>query len=140
MINIVKSHAIVAMTDTRGIISDVNDKFCEISGYDRDELIGQSHAIINSGHHSRAFWNDLWQTICRGETWHGEICNRKKNGGLYWVESTIGPILDSNSRIEGYIAVRTDVTRQKLSSILIEAERLALMEISRGAALSRHVM
>lgn len=129
-------HAIVARTDRRGVIVDVNEKFCEISGYSREELLGQTHALVRSGYHDRSFWDAMWRTVATGQVWHGEICNRKKNGALYWVESTIAPQFSADGKIEGYLAIRTDVTRQKLSSLLIDAEHQALDAVATGLGLT----
>ena len=103
-------HSIVSVTDRSGRIVEVNDGFCLISGYSRAELLGQTHRIVNSGVQSETFWIDMWRSITAGERWRGEICNRAKDGSLYWVDSVIAPFLDEAGQTQKYISIRTDVT------------------------------
>lgn len=110
----VDAAAIYSETDLRGTITHVNDQFCAISGYTKEELIGANHRLLNSGQHSREFFGALWRTISTGNIWKGEICNRRKDGSLYWVNSTIVPIKDDKAQhIEKYISIRFDVTEKQ---------------------------
>ncbi len=126
--------SIVAITDNNGIINFANDNFCKISKYSRDELIGQNHSIVNSGHHPKAFMQDLWETISSNKIWRGEIKNKAKDGTIYWVDTTIVPFTNEEGDIYQYVSIRSDITAKKLLSqyslSLIEASRDPLVTIS----------
>ncbi len=124
----VNEHALVSITDHKGIITYANDKFCQISGYKREELLGKTHAMLNSGEHPKSFFKNMWSTILSGKTWHGEIKNRTKQGTMYWVQATIVPYLDEQGKPERFIAIRTDITQQKSLELKLKHNetRLAL--------------
>lgn len=104
------SAAIVAMTDVRGTITFVNSKFCEISGYSQEELIGSNHRMLHSGMHDVAFFRAMYRRIANGKVWHGEICNRRKDGTHYWVDTTIVPHITAKGKVDSYTAIRFDIT------------------------------
>ena len=114
-------HAIVSIADKKGNITYVNDKFCEVSGYSREELLGKNHRLLKSDIHPVEFYQDLWETIRQGNVWQGEICNQRKDGNYYWVESTISPFLNSKGKPYQYVSIRTDITH--LLEAKIEAEK-----------------
>lgn len=120
------NHAIVSVTDANGCILAANDKFCEISGYLRDELLGQNHRLLNSGLHSREFFEAMYHKIMSGQVWHGEIRNRAKDGSYYWVQASITPIFNSCHELYRYISIRTDITTQKNAEMIL-AERSRIM-------------
>lgn len=131
------SFAIISSTDARGVINYVNDLFCEISGYSREELIGQRHRVVNSGFHPKEFFSEMWSTIRSGRIWQGEIQNKKKNGEIYWVRSYIVPLLDTAGVPLRYISYRMDITKEKLEHAELEAERIRSIHLGRLSSLGK---
>ncbi len=134
------AHSIVAITDLAGTIVYVNDLFCRVSKYSRNELVGNTHRLIKSDVHSRQFFTSMWRTVVQGRIWRGEICNRAKDGSLYWVASTILPLRDPLGKISHFIAVRTDITELKAleASLRHVATTDALTGLQNRAMLTQH--
>lgn len=131
-------HAIIVETDVSGVITRVNAKFCQISQYSQRELIGRTHRMVNSGRHDKTFFCRLWSTISGGRVWHGDICNRRKDGSLYWVRTTVVPHLDVNGTVDRYIALRTDITHQKqVEEKLLRSNRALLASTQIQKALTK---
>jgi two-component system, sensor histidine kinase and response regulator len=116
-------HFIVSMTDRAGSITDVNDAFCRISGYERTELLGKNHRIINARVHPQEFWIEMWRTVSAGKPWRQEVCNRASSGSLYWVDSVVVPFCDASGHISKYISIRTDITARKQLQTDVERSR-----------------
>ncbi len=119
---------IYSVTDARGRIVAVNDRFCEVSGYRREELLGRTHQLLDAGVHDQAFWQGMWNELLAGRSWRGDICNRRRNGELFWVDSVIAPLVDSDGAIERIVALRYDITLsrrvlQELQEAKLQAER-----------------
>ncbi len=132
-------HAIVTITDTKGKITYVNDKFCQISGYTEKELIGKNYRRFNSGTHSRDFFIDMYNTLLSGKVWQGEICNNSKNKSFYWVLTTIVPFLDSNNIITQFIAIHTDITLSKQNELQLRKNELQLLNILDISPIAVHI-
>jgi PAS domain S-box-containing protein len=135
-------HAIVSITNLAGDITYANDKFCEITGYSRAEILNKNHRVINSGTHSPDFFTNMWQQITSGVVWHGEICNRNKDGGLYWVNATLVPLANDAGKPTMFIAIRTDITERKRMEASMKAAEARLRHITNtvpGAVFQWHV-
>lgn len=133
LMNTIRTYAIVSQVDEQGVLTDVNQAFVDICGHNRDDLLGHTHAVVNSGHHSPQFWAAMWATIRAGQPWHGEVCNRHRSGQLYWVDTLIAPFVSETGAIERYIAISSDISERKLTEArLLRAQRA--LEMSNQAA------
>ncbi len=138
----------MSVADRAGTIIDVNDKFCDISGYTKEELIGENHRLINSGHHDAAFWEEMWGTLSEGRPWRGEVCNRARDGALYWVDSIVSPVVGLDGKIEKFISIRTDITERRqaerelrqtmalLNAVLAAASQVSIVAVKPDGVIS----
>lgn len=136
MFEAISSMAIVVETNPAGVITYVNDNFCTVSGYSREELLGKTHRVVNSGLHDAEFFKNLWTTIASGKKWYGEICNRRKDGTLYWVQTAITPMIGPQGEVSKYLALRVDITDRKMAEAqILQASKMAsLGEMAGGVA------
>lgn len=133
--HILDEYSIVAITDINGIITYANKKFCEISKYSNDELVGQNHRILKSGFHPQKFYQAMWSTISKGKVWRGELKNKAKDGSFYWVKTIIVPIIDKYGKPIEYISIRTDITKEKILYELLVDSTEKLMKNERFTAI-----
>lgn len=120
LLDTLNEQLLYSVANTNGHIVDVNDYFCRISGYVREEIIGQSHQMFSSGVHDDAFWAGMWQTIKSGKAWRGDICNRARDGSLFWVDTVIAPFINAEGQIESYVSLRADITLKKQAAQALE--------------------
>ena len=137
ILSAVNLHAIVSMVDAGGTITEVNDAFCTISGYSRQELVGQNHRVVNSGEHSAEFWRAMWANIAAGKPWRGQVCNRGKSGDLYWVDTFIAPFIGPDTLVERYVSIHTDITPSKAAERKLHKTR---RQLERNVALLDSVL
>ena len=132
LLRAIQSHAIVSVADRSGNIIEVNDAFCQISGYSRAELLSRNHHTVGSGVHPDSFWAEMWRTIESGTPWRGEVCNRARDASLYWVDTFIAPFMDGTGAIEKYISISTDISASKNTARELARERTRLDNILEG--------
>jgi PAS domain S-box-containing protein len=127
--------ALISLTDKHGRIIEVNETFCKVSKYSREELIGSTHKLINAGYHSKEFFSELWKTISAGKSWRGEIHNRAKDGTYYWIDTSITPVLDENGKIIQYLSVRYLITERKKAE---EDREILVRNLTKFAFMTAH--
>ncbi len=135
LVKVLDRLAMISVTNKKGIIQQVNNLFCQISGYSANELIGHDHRLLNSGVHQQSFFSDLWDTIVRGDVWRGEICNKAKDGRIYWVDASICGYLNDDGEITNYISIRTDITDKKNNEAQLQEQQMAMVSSSRMSSL-----
>lgn len=133
LLKTINRQMLYSVCDNRGVIVEANDNFCDSTGYDRAELLGQTHRLLSSGVHDHAFWHSMWATICRGQVWQGEICNRHKDGSLHWFDTVIAPIIKTNGEAERFVALRTDITSHKQTEVALRQSNSLLNNVLRSA-------
>ncbi|MGQ5525148.1 PAS domain S-box protein [Chitinimonas sp. PSY-7] len=129
---VIRDHAIVSVTDRAGHIIEVNEAFCQINGYTEEELLGKNHRIVNSSYHDTTFWQAMWTSITQGTAWRSEMCNRHKQGDLYWVDSIITPLRGENGQIDRYLSIGVNITPGKQALLKLAQERLSLENVLKG--------
>jgi PAS domain S-box-containing protein len=133
--NALNTSALISLTDKHGRIIEVNESFCKLSKYRREELIGSTHKLINSGYHSKEYFSELWKTISAGKSWRGEIRNRAKDGTYYWVDTSITPVLDENGKIIQFLSVRHLITERKKAE---EDREILVNNLTKFAFMTAH--
>lgn len=132
LLTTINQYAIVSVTDRDGTITDINEAFCTISGYTRDELLGKNHRIVSARHHPPEFWSSMWKQVSMGQTWRGEVCNRSKYGTLYWEDTFISPFFDESGQICKFISIHVDITASKQAQQELKLATEAAQEASRS--------
>jgi PAS domain S-box-containing protein len=134
--SIIDRLAIISETDARGSITEINDNFCRVSGYSREEIVGKTHALVNSGLHPKSFWKDMYATLAKGDVWQAEVRNRAKDGSYYWVHCINTAVRDSDGKLRGYMSLRMDITENKKQQAQLSAQNrkldAALENMSQG--------
>ncbi|WCF13267.1 PAS domain S-box protein [Edwardsiella piscicida] len=128
-------HGIIAITDRHRRLIEVNDAYCQITGYPREALLGQPPSIVNSGTQSPAFWRQAWELLLAGQPWRGEVCNRARDGRVYWVDTTIAPFKDADGQIDKYISIQFDITQAKTLQTNLSIARNQLLRATEVAEL-----
>ncbi|HEY6882163.1 MAG TPA: PAS domain S-box protein [Polyangiales bacterium] len=129
LLSTLNQHALISMTDRRGVLTHANEAFCRVSGYTREELVGKPHSVVNSGVHPREFWIEMWRTISSGRSWRREVCNRAKDGSLYYVDSIVAPLFDNEGYVDRYVSIRYDITDRHAAVLELARERERLGNI-----------